>query len=75
MNCGRYRGVKLLEHEIKYFEKILEKRLRTIVTIDDIHFGLMPGKGTIVTIFVLRKMQDKYLARQQKLYMSFVDLK
>ena len=25
MNCGMHRGVKLLEHEIKIVEKVLEK--------------------------------------------------
>ena len=37
-------------------------------------FGIMPGKGTIEAVFILRRIQEEYLARQQKLYMCFVDL-
>ena len=64
MNCGMHRGVKLLEHAMKIVENVLEKRLRKIVTIDDMQFGFMSSKGTI----------EEYLAKQKKLYMCFVDL-
>ena len=74
MNCGMCRGVKLLEHAMKIVEKLLEKRLRKIVTIDDMQFGFMPGKGTIDAVFILRRIQEEYLARQKKLYMCLVDL-
>ena len=40
MNCGIYRGIKLLEHAIKIVVKVLEKRFR-IATIDDMQFGFM----------------------------------
>ena len=35
MNCGMHRSIKLLEHEMKFIEKDLDKRLRKIVTIGD----------------------------------------
>ena len=73
MNCGMYTGAKLLEHAIKIVEKVLEKRLRKILMIDDMQFGSMPGKGTIDAVFILRCIQE-YLAKQKKLYMCFVDL-
>ena len=50
-NCGMYRGVK---HAMKIVEKVLEKRLQKIVTIDDMQFGFTPGKGTIDAVFILR---------------------
>ena len=37
-------------------------------------FGFMPGNGTIDAVFILRRIQEKYLAKQRKLYMCFVDL-
>ena len=37
-------------------------------------FGFMPGKGTIDAVFILRRIQGEYLAKQRKLYMCFVDL-
>ena len=74
MNCGMHRGVKLPEHAMKIAEKILEKSMRKIVTIDDMQFSFMPGKGTIDAVFILRRIQEEYLAKQKKLYMCFVDL-
>ena len=69
-----HRGVKLIQHAMKIVEKVLEKRLRTIAAIDDMQFGFMPGKGTIDSFFVLRWIQEKYLAIQNKLHMCLVDL-
>ena len=37
-------------------------------------FGYMPGKCTIDAVFVLWKIQEEYLAKQKKLYMSLLDL-
>ena len=42
--------------------------------IHDMQFGFMPGKGTIDAVFILRRIQEEYLAKQKKLYMCFVDL-
>ena len=67
MNCGMYGGVKLLEHAMKIVVEVLEKRLRKIVMIDDMQFGFMPDKATIDAVFILRHIQEKYLAKQKKL--------
>ena len=74
MNCGMHRGVKRQEHAMKIIEKVLEKRLRNILTIDDMQFGSMPVRGTIDAVFTLRRIQEEYLAKQKELYMCFVDL-
>ena len=37
-------------------------------------FGFMPGWGTTNAIFILRQLQEKYLAKNRKLYFAFVDL-
>ena len=37
-------------------------------------FGFMPGKGTIDAVLILARMQEEYLAKQEKLYMYFVDM-
>ena len=39
MNCGTHRGVKLLEHAMTIVEKVVEKRLIKIVTIDEIYIN------------------------------------
>ena len=35
MECGSYRAIKLLEHGMKVLERVLERRLRMKVSIDD----------------------------------------
>ena len=44
MSCGSYRGVKLLAHATKIVERVLERRIRTVVNLNEMQFGFMPGK-------------------------------
>ena len=67
MSCGAYRGVKLLEHAMKIVEKVLERRMRRMVKVDEMQFGFMPGKGTIDAVFILRRLQEEYLDKEKKL--------
>ena len=51
--------------------------IRQVVSIDDSQFGFVPGRGTtdaIFVVFVVRQLQEKYLAANKRLYMAFVDL-
>ena len=48
--------------------------LRQVMSTDDSQFGFVPGRGTTDAIFVVRQMQEKYLAVNKRLYMAFVDL-
>ena len=43
---GNYRGLKLLEHMTKVFERVIKQKIREVIGIDAVQFGLMPGKGT-----------------------------
>ena len=43
MNCGTYRGVKLLEHGMKIIRRILEKRIKALVVVDNMQFDFMPN--------------------------------
>ena len=53
-------GIKQLENAMKIVEKVVEKIYRKIVTIDDMQFGFMLGKGTIDAVFILRRIQEEY---------------
>ena len=44
------------------------------VSIDNMQFDYMPGKGTIDAIFIMRHVQEKHQAKKKKLYYAFVDL-
>ena len=56
---GSYRGIKLLEHAMKVYERIIEQRICDEVQIDPMQFGFMPGKGTTDSIFLLRQLQER----------------
>ena len=60
MSCGSYRGVKLLEHAMKIVERILERRIRTLINLNEMQFGFMPRKGRVDAIFIVRRMQEEY---------------
>ena len=74
MDCGAYKGVKLLEHAMKIVERVLENRIRGLVMIDEMQFGFMPGKGTTNALFIRRRMQEEFRGREKKLCLCFVDL-
>ena len=44
--CVSYRALKLLEQQMKVIERMLEKRIRCQVSIDNMQFGFKHGKGT-----------------------------
>ena len=73
-NCSCYGAVKLLEHGMMVVERVLEKTLCRIVSVDEMQFGFMSVRGTIDAVFILRRMQE-YHGKGRKLYMCFVDLK
>ena len=73
-NVEKYRGIRLLEHSFKIGEKVLEKKVREAVQIDEYQFGFQPGKSTIGAIFALRQVQEKHSAEKKELFHVFVDL-
>ena len=42
--CRKYRGIKLMSHTMKVWERIIEARLRNRVEISKQQYGFMPGK-------------------------------
>ena len=73
-DCSSFRGKKLLQHVLKMLERVIEARIRKIVKIDEMQFGFCPGKGTTHAIFIVRQVQEKFLGKQKKLWIAFVDL-
>ena len=60
MNCGSYRGVKLLEHGTKIIEKVLKRRIRALVDFHEAQFAFIPGKGTTDALFLVRRLQEEH---------------
>ena len=72
--CGKYQGLKLLEHTMKGLERIIDVIIRQQVDIDSMQFGFMPGRSTTDVIFILRQMQEKHHLKRKTMYATFVDL-
>ena len=71
--CGNYRGIKLMSHTMKLWERVVEARLRQEVEIGDQQFGFMPWRSTTDAIFGLRMMMEKWRS-QKELHCVFIDL-
>ena len=74
MDCGSYRGVKLLEHGMKTIEKVLERRIQALVDFNKVQYGFMPGKETTDALFLARRLQEEHLAKDKRMHKCFVDL-
>ena len=74
LNRGNYRGLKLIEQAMKVLERVVEGLIRPRVEIDEMQSGFMSGCGTTDAIFIVRQLQEKYLAANKPLYMAFIDL-
>jgi|SRR6218665_1004555 len=75
MHCENYRGIKQLEIGLKVYEKVIERRIRQRVELQDNQFGFRPGRGTMDAVFIMRQVQEKILEENNKRYWTFVDLK
>ena len=73
-DCGNYRGVKLMSHTMKIWERIIERRIREETTFGDENFGIMPGRGTTDAKFAVRQLMEKHREKQKGLHMVFIDL-
>ena len=53
LDCKNYRGIKLMSHFMKLWERIIEARLSDIVNIRANQVGFRPGISTTETVFAL----------------------
>jgi len=74
-DCNNFRGIKLLNHTIKLWERVIERRLQKDVSILENQFGFMPGRSTTEAIYLLRRLMGLYRDRKVDLHMVFIDLK
>ena len=72
--CGNYRGIKLMSHSMKLWERVIEARIRKEVTIAEQQFGFMPGRSTTDAIFCLRMLLEKWTKGQKAVHCALNDL-
>ena len=46
LQCGKYRGLRLLEHGMKIWERVLCERLKCVTEVDENQLGFMAGRST-----------------------------
>ena len=69
-----WKGLRLTQQVMKVQERIVDGLIRWLMSINDSQFGFVPGRSTTDAIFVVRQLQEKYLAADKRLYIAFVDL-
>ena len=70
-SCSNYRGIKLISHTTKLWERVVEARLRREVTISEQQYGFMPRKSTTDVMLALRVLMEKYREGQKELHCVF----
>uniref|UniRef100_A0A914WDC8 Reverse transcriptase domain-containing protein n=1 Tax=Plectus sambesii TaxID=2011161 RepID=A0A914WDC8_9BILA len=73
-DCPNYRPIRLLCHSMKIFERVLDRRIRSIVTISTNQCGFVKGCGTTDAIHAARLLLEKHREKQKKVHVSFLDL-
>ncbi|KAL6575803.1 hypothetical protein OROHE_000784 [Orobanche hederae] len=73
-DCSNYRGIKLMSHTIKLWERVIEQRIRKCVKITENQFGFMPGRSTMEAIYLIRQLMEHYRDKKKDLHMVFIDL-
>ena len=72
-DCGNYRGINMISHTMKFWERIIDRRLTEETIIEEEQFGFMPDRGTTGTIFAARQVMEKHREMQNELHMVLID--
>ena len=77
-DCGNYRGIKMISHNMNIWERIIDIRLREETSIGEEQFRFMPGRRTTDAIFAARQVIlilviEKHREMQKELHLVFMD--
>ena len=56
---------KQLEHTMKIVERTLGRRVQTLIKLNKMQFGFMPGKRIVDAVFVVKRMQEEYQKKKK----------
>jgi len=74
-DCNNYRGIKLLSHAMKLWERVIEIRLRKYIQISENQFGFMSSRSTTEATYLLKRLMGLYRDSKVDLHMVFINLK
>ena len=69
--CDLNRAVKLLQHDMKVVERVLEKLRHVIVTVDEMLLGFMPERETTDAVCMLRRLLEVYHTKGENVLYVF----
>ncbi|KAJ8710818.1 hypothetical protein PYW08_009333 [Mythimna loreyi] len=72
--CGDYRGIKVMSHTMKLFERVIDSRIRQECTVSGCQYGFRPGHGAMDPIFALRVTMEGYRSKNTPLHLLFLDM-
>ncbi|KAK6738259.1 hypothetical protein RB195_020395 [Necator americanus] len=73
-DCTSYRPIRLLCHTMKVFERVLEARLRKIVSVSLNQCGFVKDCSTIDAIHAARILLEKHREKNRSVHLAFLDL-
>jgi hypothetical protein len=78
MDCNNYRGISVLNHHGKLFERLIQNRLLPFATeagcIPESQCGFLPGRSTVDAVLVSKLLSTYALEQDSPLFKCFIDL-
>ena len=74
-DCSNYRGIKLMGHTVKLWERVIEIHMRRCTSISENQFGFMLGWSTMEAIHLMRQTMEYYSARKRDLHIVLLTWK
>ncbi|AQK61125.1 hypothetical protein ZEAMMB73_Zm00001d054050 [Zea mays] len=72
--CTNYRGIKLMSHTMKLWERVIEHRRRGMTHITMNQFGFMSRRSTMEAIFLIKHVMERYKEQKKDFHMVFIDM-
>jgi Reverse transcriptase (RNA-dependent DNA polymerase) len=63
-----------MSHTMKFWERMIEHRLRKLTTVSKNQFDFMSGRSTMEVIFLIRQLMERHREQKNDLHMIFIDL-
>ena len=73
-DCNNFKAIKLLNHTMKLWERVIERRLQKDILILQNQFGFMSVRSIIGAIYLLIRPMRLYQGGNVYLHMVFIDL-